>query len=111
MLLVKQNTAKPFSIFMGAAGLSVTATLSKNGGSFSSVSPTITDRSNGYYSITPSTSHRDTLGENAWLFSASGADDYPRVEQVVAFDPDDAAALGMTNLDQKISSAHQRYGG
>jgi hypothetical protein len=88
MLTVQQNSTRPFNVYFGTAGLTVTATLSKNGGAFNSVSPTITDRSNGYYSIAPIAAHRDTLGENAWLFSASGQPDLPRVEQVIVPDPD-----------------------
>lgn len=88
MLVVQQNSTRPFNIYFGTAGLTVIATLSKNGGAFNSVSPTITDRSNGYYSIAPIAAHRDTLGENAWLFSASGQPNLPRVEQVVVPDPD-----------------------
>jgi hypothetical protein len=88
MLTVQQNSTRPFNVYFGTAGLTVTATLSKNGAAFNAVSPTITDRSNGYYSITPIAAHRDTLGENAWLFSASGQPSLPRVEQVVTPDPD-----------------------
>lgn len=91
MLVVQQNSTRPFNIYFGTTGLTVTATLSKNGGAFNAVSPTITDRSNGYYSIAPIGAHRDTLGENAWLFSASGQPDLPRVEQVVVPDPDSIA--------------------
>jgi hypothetical protein len=97
MLLVIQNSAKPFNIYFGEAGLTVTATLSKNGGSFNAVSPTITDRSNGYYSITPLAAHRDTIGENAWLFSASGQSDLPRVEQVGLADVD-VVAVGANTV-------------
>jgi hypothetical protein len=82
MLLVTQNSTDPFNVYFGVSGLTVTATLSKNGGAFNSVSPTITDRSNGYYSIAPISAHRDTIGENAWLFAASGQTSVPRVEQV-----------------------------
>lgn len=96
MLLVVQNSTKPFNIYFGVSGLSITATLSKNGGAFNSVSPTITDRSNGYYSITPIAAHRDTLGENAWLFAASGQTSVPRVEQVGLTDVDVAAAGAAT---------------
>ncbi len=97
MLLVTQNSAKAFNIYFGVSGLTVTATLSKNGGSFNSVSPTITDRSNGYYSITPLAAHRDTIGENAWLFSASGQPSLPRVEQVGLANVD-AVAVGANTV-------------
>jgi len=105
MLTVQQNTTKAFNVYFGVSGLTVTATLSKNGGAFNSVSPGIVDRSNGYYSITPITAHRDTIGENAWLFSASGQPSLPRVEQVIAADID--AAIQPVNvtrwLDKTVS--------
>jgi hypothetical protein len=91
MLTVQQNSTRPFNVYFGTAGLTVTATLSKNGGAFNSVSPTITDRANGYYSIAPIAAHRDTLGENAWLFTAAGQPSLPRVEQVIVPDPDATA--------------------
>jgi hypothetical protein len=97
MLTVQQNSTRPFNVYFGVSGLTVTATLSKNGEVFHSVSPTITDRSNGYYSIAPIAAHRDTLGENAWLFSASGQPSLPRVEQVTAADVD-AVAYGANTV-------------
>ena len=93
MLTVTQNTTKAFSIYFGVDGLTVTATLSKNGNAFFSVSPTITPRGNGFYSVLPIAAHRDTIGENAWLFSASGQPSLPRVEQVVLANVD-AVAYG-----------------
>jgi hypothetical protein len=88
VLTVQQNSTRPFNVYFGVAGLTVTATLSKNGAAFNAVSLGIIDRANGYYSIAPIAAHRDTLGENAWLFSASGQPSLPRVEQVIVPDPD-----------------------
>ena len=77
-----QNSAEPFTIFAddstaigtGKTGLTITATLCKNGGgSFSAVSPTITELGGGWYRVTPIAAHRDTLGEQVWVFSAAGA--------------------------------------
>lgn len=88
MYTIRVSGTDPFHIYLGASGLAtnMTVTLSKNGGTFNTVSPTITDRNNGYYKIEPIAAHRDTLGENAWLFSPSGSDAMPRVEQVVNYD-------------------------
>jgi hypothetical protein len=97
MLTVQQNSTRAFNIYFGVTGLTVTATLSKNGGTFNSVSPTITDRGNGYYSIAPIAAHRDTIGENAWLFTATGQPSLPRVEQVTAANFD-AVAFGAATL-------------
>jgi hypothetical protein len=77
-----QNSADPFVIFAddetaigtGKTGLTITATLCKNGaGSFSSVSPTIAELGGGWYRVTPIAAHRDTLGESVWAFAATGA--------------------------------------
>jgi hypothetical protein len=80
-----QNTSEKFTVYFGESGLTLTTTLSKAGGSFSSVAPTITDASNGYYIITPLAAHRDTLGVNSWLF-VSGDESRPYVERVESTD-------------------------
>lgn len=99
MLTVQQSTTKAFNVYFGVSGLTVTATLSKNGAAFNAVAPNIIDRSNGYYTIEPIAAHRDTIGENAWLFSASGQPSLPRVEQVIAADID-AVTFGLPTLAQ-----------
>jgi hypothetical protein len=77
-----QSDAEPFRIYAedslgtgnGVTGLTITATLCKNGAaSFSAVTPTYTDLGNGWYRVTPIAAHRDTLGESTWRFSATGA--------------------------------------
>ena len=77
-----QNSAEPFAIFAddetaigtGKTGLTITATLCKNGaGSFSAVSPTYAELGGGWYRVTPIAAHRDTLGESVWAFAATGA--------------------------------------
>jgi hypothetical protein len=88
MYTVRVSGIDPFHIYLGASGLAtnMVVTLSKNGGAFNTVSPSINDRNNGYYEIEPIAAHRNTLGENAWLFSPSGSSAMPRVEQVVNYD-------------------------
>lgn len=92
---VLQNTARKFKIYMADSasptsaktGLSsFTVYLAKDNGAENTVSPTITERGHGWYEVTPTTSHRDTLGENAWTFTATGAIDFPYKETVVAVD-------------------------
>lgn len=80
-----QNTADKFSVYFDQPGLTLTTSLSKAGGSFATVAPTITDAGNGYYIITPLAAHRDTLGVNSWLFD-SGDEQRPFVETVSALD-------------------------
>lgn len=94
---VLQNTARPFKVYMvddtdlktpetALVQGDFTVTLSKSGLAQSAVSPTITPRGNGWYEVTPLAAHRDTLGESAWTFQATGAVDYPRLEDVIAVD-------------------------
>src|SRR5690606_16674883 len=66
------------------SGLSISVSLSKGGGAFNAVSPTITDLGGGVYWVAPIAAHRDTLGEIAWQFAADGAVIAPRFERVVA---------------------------
>lgn len=82
MRKAKQSTAKNVMIFMtdstdhitGKVGLTLTITLSKNGGAFASISPTITERGSGWYNVALSTSNTDTLGDTVLHITAAGAD-------------------------------------
>ncbi len=58
----------------GKAGLTLTITASKDGAAFASISPTVTERGNGWYSLALTTSHTDTLGDLAIHVTATGAD-------------------------------------
>ncbi len=90
MRIEDQNSTLAFPIFAddstaigtGKTGLTITATLAKNGGTASSVSPTITEIGNGLYWVTPIAAHRNTLGFNVWQFSATGAVIAPVIERV-----------------------------
>jgi len=72
------------SLAAGKTGLTITSTLSKAGGTANAVSPTITEIGNGLYWVAPIAAHRDTLGEIAWQFAATGAVIAPRIEKIVA---------------------------
>lgn len=73
MKLFKQNTADSIMVFIASAadhstGLtgassSMSFYLSKNGGAFSSISPTITERGYGWYKIEFTSGNMDTLGD------------------------------------------------
>lgn len=79
---LKLGTASNKMVFMtdatshidGATGLTLTITASKNGAAFASITPTVTDRGNGWYNLALTTSHVDTLGDLAIHITASGAD-------------------------------------
>lgn len=81
MRLLKQSTQRDIYVLMtdstnpraGLAGLTLTITAGKNGANDSSISPTVTDRGDGVYAITLTTSHTDTIGD-LWLhITATGA--------------------------------------
>ena len=92
---VLQSTARKFKIYMADSSAPTTAKtglssftvyLSKDGLAESTVAPSITERGHGWYEVTPLSAHRDTLGENAWTFAASGAIDFVMKETVIAID-------------------------
>lgn len=82
MRKAKQSTAKNVMVFMtdssdhvaGKTGLTLVITQSKDGGAFASISPTVTDRGSGWYNLALTTSHLDTLGDNAFHITGTGAD-------------------------------------
>ena len=78
--MLKQSTARNLMVFLtdstdhvtGLAGATLTITLSKNGAAFASISPTVTERGNGWYNIALTSSHTDTLGDLVLLAPALG---------------------------------------
>lgn len=58
----------------GKTGLTLTITASKNGAAFASISPTVTERGDGWYSIALTASHTDTEGDLALHITGTGAD-------------------------------------
>jgi len=67
----------------GLAGLTLTITASKNGAAFGSISPTVTDRGDGWYNLALTTSHTDTLGDLALHITSTGADPTDALDEVV----------------------------
>ncbi len=92
MRTVKQSTAYDLAVFMtdaadhvsGKTGLTLTITASKAGGSFASISPTVTELSSGWYKVALTSSHTDTLGDLALHITGSGADPTDLLMQVRA---------------------------
>lgn len=87
MRSIKQSTATNVMVLMvdstdhitGKTGLTLTVTASKDGAAFASISPTVTERSNGWYSIALTTSHTDTLGDLVVRCTGTAADPGERV--------------------------------
>lgn len=89
---VKQSTAANIMLFVadsadhvtGKTGLTLTVTASKNGAAFGSISPTVTERGNGWYNVALTSAETDTLGDLVVRATGSGADPSERLVAVVA---------------------------
>ena len=107
MRKAKQSTAKNVMVLMvdstdhvtGKTGLTLTITASKDGGAFGSISPTVTERGNGWYSVALTASHTDTLGDLALHVTGTAADpaDMVLLVEAGATDADVSAVLADTN--------------
>jgi len=115
-LLMQGNITRPLLFLMidstdhlaGKTGLSPTVTLSKNGGGGGAPAGAVTqvDAVNhpGWYKVAPNATDANTLGPLALHATAAGADPSDELFEVVDFDPETAANIGMTNLDATVSS-------
>ena len=82
MRALAQSTAYDLMVFAtdstdhvtGKTGLTLTVTASKAGAAFGSISPTVTERGNGWYALALTSSHTDTLGDLAIRATGTGAD-------------------------------------
>ena len=112
---VKLSTSVNVRVFMqsstdglGLSGLVSVMTVSvcKSGQtSFSTITPVITDLSNGWYNLALTTTHTNTLGVASFHVTATGA--FPNDElniNVVAYDPADANALGLSTISLPAGS-------
>ncbi len=90
--MLKQGATRNVTVFMtdstdhitGKTGLTLTITASKDGAAFATITPTVTERGNGWYSLALTTSHTDTLGDLTFHVTGSGADPSDFKCQVVA---------------------------
>jgi hypothetical protein len=88
----------------GVAGATLTITASKDGAAFASITPTVTDRGSGWYNLALTTAHTDTLGDLALHATAAGCDPSDLLLDIVAYNPEDAAGLGLSRLDATVGS-------
>jgi hypothetical protein len=111
--MLKQSTARNVMVFLtdstdhvtGLAGATLTITLSKNGAAFASITPTVTDRTNGWYSVALTTAHTDTLGDLVLRATATGADPIDLREQVFAGLPGESVTVSSIGTDVITSTA------
>jgi len=112
MRQVRQSTARAVMILMvdstdhvtGKTGLTLTITASKAGGAFASITPTVTERGSGWYSLALTTSHTDTLGDLAVHVTGTAADPADFLLSIVAYNPEDSAGLGLSRVDAAVST-------
>jgi len=99
--LIKQSSvARPLMFLMidsathinGKTGLAPTVTISKNGAAFATPLGAVTELSGGWYKVAPNATDSGTLGVLILNATATGADPCDDRFEVVAFDPDLAAA-------------------
>jgi len=94
MRILAQSTARNIMVFMadsadhisGKSGLTLTITASKDGAAFATITPTVTDRGDGWYKIALTTSHTDTLGDLALIVSGGTGSDTSNVLMQVIYD-------------------------
>jgi len=93
--MLLQSTARDLMVLMtdssdhvtGKTGATLTITLSKNGAAFASITPTVTERGDGWYSLALTATHTNTIGDFVLHITASGADPTDLREEVVAAVP------------------------
>lgn len=79
---LKLSTARNLPVFLadssdhitGKTGLTLTIKVSKDGGAFASITPTVTELGDGWYNLALTTTHTNTLGDLAFHITATGAD-------------------------------------
>ena len=106
--LIKQSATYSRTVLMisstdhitGKTGLgsALTITESQAGGTFNSVTPTVTELSGGWYKIALVNTDTATLGALNLHVTATGADPTDTADQIVAFDPTSSTNLGLSYL-------------
>lgn len=118
MRKAKQSTAKNVMVLMvdaadhitGKTGLTLTITASKDGAAFASISPTVTERGSGWYSVALTAAHTDTLGDLALHVTAAGADpaDMVLLVEAGATDVDVSTRLATASYTAPLDAAGTR---
>jgi hypothetical protein len=112
-MLIQQNTANyPLTFLLvssddhvtAVTGVSPMVTLGKNGGSFSVPAGEITEIGDGWYKVAGNATDTNTLGSLTLHATATGADPVDMMHEIVAFNPQSAVNLGLSNLDVAVSS-------
>lgn len=110
---LKQSTAANVMAFMtsstdhvaGATGLTLTITSSADGAAFGSITPTVTERGNGWYNLALTTTHTATLGDLCLHITSAGADPTDMKLLVIAVDLADAVHFGLSGIPNATAGA------
>lgn len=113
MRVLRQSIARTIMVFLtssadhvsGVAAATLTITASKAGAAFASITPVVTDRGNGWYSIALTATDTNTLGDLVIRATAAGADPIDTLMQVVSYNFEDAVRLGLTSLPNAAAAA------
>lgn len=105
--MLKQSTARNLMVFLtassdhvtGLTGATLTITASKNGAAFASITPTVTERGDGWYNLALTSAHTDTLGDLVLHITAASADPIDLREQVYASLPGDSVTVSSLGTD------------
>ena len=106
-MLLKQSTARNLMVLMvdstdhvtGKTGLTLTITASKNGGAFASITPTVTERATGWYSLALDATMTNTLGDLALHITGAAADPTDIAVQVVAGLPGETVDANLIEIN------------
>jgi hypothetical protein len=115
---LKQNqTARPLEFKMrssidhisGVTGLTPTVYVSKNGGAGTGPSGAVTEidpvKHPGWYKVAPNATDTNTLGPLLLTATGTGADPTDEQFEVVSYNPDDGASLGLTAVPSVLTAA------
>ncbi len=110
-LLQKSSTARPLLFLLlsstdhitGKTGATPTVTISKAGGAFGAPGGAVTEVGNGWYKVAGSATDTATTGPLLLHATAAGADPCDDRYEVVAFNPDDSVALGLSKMPATIA--------
>jgi hypothetical protein len=101
---IKVFMADSYNHLSGKAGQTLTVYLSKPGAPFVQINTNVTDLGYGWYEVTLTASHTDTLGDIALHITAPGADPTEVLCRIVAIDVMDGERFGLANIDVPTSS-------
>lgn len=81
-----------------------TVTIRKAGGAFAAPAGAVTEIANGWYKVAGNAADSNTLGPLVLHATEAASDPTDVVYNVVAYDPQDAVALGLSRIDATITS-------